>query len=1240
MKKILSILLLLAMLVGSLAACGGKGNKGQETTADDGSGNATPETPAGDGWVDVWDQDPVYTPISNDTALDGVQSNGSWFESFKSRNNLFWISNKVGTVSYENGIATLSTSEWDSKVAKSFTFNRKIVPADNYEVEVRMKMDFFGNDNPFMVYMGNKRAIVYLFESKLRVGADRVQDGTHPRAQFIYTDIGYDWHTYKLHGHDGLVDLYLDGRFLTSFKPEPVASSVSDTISFSMYPVTQFNATTCQLDYVSYTVLGSNDLRITSPAKGAVAGKGTTDVTVTTDVASKLSAANETVFFYLNDAYAGSAKVNEPSMTFEGLIPGVYKVYAKCGNTVSAERIFYVEDESADATPKNPIYTSQAKLQGSYVLKFHLNGNGTVTAGDGYYALALSFSNGSLTAKALTGDETLDAGNGDYIAVIDGGVAWIYRNGRQILSYRMPYQSCGTTATADGGVSDLTVEAYGATLYQRRFNGTVQESVDPGYIPFRYAMEFEYTKGNDLTVSFSDTAFLLNLSFRADGSVVGVVAPKMLAYEETLTQAKDGTHLYRVNVVGGIGQLFIDNVWVASWKLPRTVSPRDLFVNGTGIGMLRITEVDDRFYFIGNRTDADWDDYFAVDKKNSSDVVNIITPWSGDTRALKVYSKNTTVSATLDISSATKGNFYLFARYFDGDDLEFPSGVVAGYDFETKTFRIGTRFTPLNQLKSLDITSRSSVTLTLTVIGQQATLSCDGETVGTWSTDLNGWGNAGYSNNLTSGTFKSFSFEGDGNPLCDTATTMIKDRHTVGIYELGNKVIIAAEGGYIYESSDGGNNFTLANRNTKLDYNTIVLNNGNLLSLKRIIEGDGLKYYAAYISSDGGATFLGPFAVHSDKNYERFTMNGKVMQASNGRIFFVSGETVNENIGTLWVYYSDNGGRLWKKSRSVFNQANTGENLQEGAIVELPDGTLRMYARNDSGFLVYSDSRDNGVTWDMDMKKSAFASVVSAFNVRNDPETGAIYVAWEYNCVNDAVTIQYPRTRVGMAVSYDGEDTWEYVGDFDELNQQNNRSWSHMNIGMWVTSDSVYATVAKQIGSTLYNYTVRISKDDLKTSARFNSLHSVVSDPTADLEGVRLMTNGVLAISSASKRVFASGAYYQLAQVNGKRTVITAEMIASFLSGTLEQEGDVATIRLGGAEYVFTAGSKTALINGEQKEMTFAATSENGKVGITVEDLDNLLGLTARCSQNGAIVITIDPSPVRLEYILAQVGIW
>ena len=1253
MKRLIAIFLLLAMMVGALAACGNKGGETTPTT-DAGANNVTPETPPteeGDGWLDVWDTDPVFTPISNDTALDGIKGTG-WFDSFKSNTSLFWSADKANFHSYSDGKLHLTASKKkvDGEVVSTApTISRNISGSANYEVEMRFQVENFGSSTAFFVSFGANRAILYFMESKIRVGMESTNAG-YIKAENVYVDVGHDWHTVKIVCHDEIFDLYMDGKLLGTFGTQKWGHG--NKIGFFSEAINEFYPCKWHVEYVSYTVLEDSNLRIATPTAGAVVGTGATDVTVTATVGNKLSAANETVSFYLNDAYAGSTKVNEPTLTLKDLTPGAYTLYAKCGDSYSSERVFYVNREGVSTALKDPKYSSSSKLLGSYVLKFKLNGNGTLTAGDGYYPLDLSFTNGKLTYKTLTGEMELTTGNGDYIAVVDGGVAWLYCNGKLLASFRMPYAQCDTKTAVSGGVTGLTVEAYGATLFQKTFSGAVHEVVDIGYTTYNYVLEFEYTKGSDATVSLADGAYFMNIVFAADGAVKGMVAPHMTAFEEVVAQAKDGTHLYRLSVSSGIAQLFIDNLWVASWRLPRSVAENSLLVHGSGIGMLRITEIHDRFYYSGDRDDTDWDKYFPVAKKKASEVVNIVTPWGGDSRMLKVYSKDTKISATLKIGSSTTGCFYLAARYFnaeaDSDSGEGikPSGVIAGYDFDAKAFKMGSTWISLSAVGSKKITAGDSVVLTLTVIGNTATLYCNGEKIGEITTSLNGWGQAGYSNNLQNGGFfKSFSYEGDGNPLYDTATTMIYNYHTVGIFELGNKIVMVEGGGYVYESTDGGSNFTVTKKSSQLGYNAIVLKSGKILSLQRVVEaGTGLKYYVAYTSSNNGVSFEGPFPVMSDKNTYRFTMNGKVMQTSTGRVFFVSGECENENedVGGLWVYYSDNEGRTWKKSGSEFNLRTTGENVQEGVIVELPNGVLRFYARNDRGFLVYSDSTDNGVTWDMNMKNSNFASVVSAFNVRTDLETGALWMCWEYNNVNDATVVQFPRTRLGLAVSFDGGETWDYVGDFDEANNIIFNQFDHWNIGVWPTSDAVFVTVGKRIGSwdNWYNYTVRISKDTVIPSARFNSIHCGYRDHAADSEGLMHTANGVLAISATAKRVYASGEYYDIDSVNGKRTMLTAEMIASFLHGSVTVSGNTATIKLGGAEYVFTAGSKTALINGEQKEMTFEALAANGTVQISIEDLDTLLGLTTKQASNGAIVITLDDAPTSIEAILAAVGIW
>ena len=89
--------------------------------------------------------------------------------------------------------------------------------------------------------------------------------------------------------------------------------------------------------------------------------------------------------------------------------------------------------------------------------------------------------------------------------------------------------------------------------------------------------------------------------------------------------------------------------------------------------------------------------------------------------------------------------------------------------------------------------------------------------------------------------------------------------------------------------------------------------------------------------------------------------------------------------------------------------------------------------------------------------------------MRKDPHTGAIYAAWEYNNINDSGQIQYPRTRIGLAVSYDNAKTWYYVADLDELNQPNSNTMAHWNLGVWPTKDAVFVSAGKQIDGTWHN---------------------------------------------------------------------------------------------------------------------------------------------------------------------------
>lgn len=89
------------------------------------------------------------------------------------------------------------------------------------------------------------------------------------------------------------------------------------------------------------------------------------------------------------------------------------------------------------------------------------------------------------------------------------------------------------------------------------------------------------------------------------------------------------------------------------------------------------------------------------------------------------------------------------------------------------------------------------------------------------------------------------------------------------------------------------------------------------------------------------------------------TVNGKE------RIIFCVYDNSTTNIlGVEMVstIYSDDGGVTWQRGERVLNKIAMIK-TSESQIVTLPDGTLRMFSRNESNYVGYSDSTDGGVTW-------------------------------------------------------------------------------------------------------------------------------------------------------------------------------------------------------------------------------------------------------------------------------------
>ena len=265
-------------------------------------------------------------------------------------------------------------------------------------------------------------------------------------------------------------------------------------------------------------------------------------------------------------------------------------------------------------------------------------------------------------------------------------------------------------------------------------------------------------------------------------------------------------------------------------------------------------------------------------------------------------------------------------------------------------------------------------------------------------------------------------------------------------------------------------------------------------------------------------------------------------------------------------------------------------------MVELEGEKLRFYARSDTGFLYYADSDDNGANW-TEFKPSEFTSVLSAFNVTRDKDSGYLYMVWEYDNTVFNADFRYPRSRVALAVSTDNGESWKYVCDMDNVENAKGDTNAHMNLGVWITDDYVYVTMAMNATSD-YNRMIRIAKSDIVPMARFAGLKSLGNAVRNDYAAGYDMS-GVIVISSDSSKVYAAGKLYDVKAGNGAEATLLLESVSAFLSGNS---------------------------NYTPKEMT-------------AKELAKMVDMSIYSTTSGAVIICSAKDYANIEYLVALAGL-
>lgn len=304
---------------------------------------------------------------------------------------------------------------------------------------------------------------------------------------------------------------------------------------------------------------------------------------------------------------------------------------------------------------------------------------------------------------------------------------------------------------------------------------------------------------------------------------------------------------------------------------------------------------------------------------------------------------------------------------------------------------------------------------------------------------------------------------GMGTVMRNVSHTRLPDE----IYREGGSVMELSDGTLLYESQHYGTAFTSkdSGKTWQREETLLFPLNNAYPGYLRLIDGtwittvktvvDGKPVVMSRTSSDDGKTWQNGGIITSqvipagnsfESEARALNMNDKITQSAvTGRIFFCQGFEVsnrarpnNGRINFGVFFYSDDNGKTWTESETGTWEIpgnETEEWFGESKILQCADGTLRMYnSWNDYGCIVYSESKDNGVTWGPIVTLPEFICAKSSMQFCRDPyaeNDTTYYMVWVNSKQEEGTSgagATMTRGRLSLAKTTDGKN-WEYIGD-------------------------------------------------------------------------------------------------------------------------------------------------------------------------------------------------------------------
>ncbi len=820
-------------------------------------------------------------------------------------------------------------------------------------------------------------------------------------------------------------------------------------------------------------------------------------------------------------------------------------------------------------------------------------GDATILLSNGRHMLSMKHTKSGLTYQTKDGEETYPNGVGRFRIITDGPYVEGYYGGQLAFSYLMPRTTEVERKVTDNG---LRVKNFNLSIPEVRKNYFVKNNVPAKVVTHQlpglgtvYNLDFIAGAGDEGEIVVSDGYYCTKIIME-DGELYTWNVQEEWAepYKFHIgSLPEDGTVYYRVDIVDGIARIHADGKWFNSFRGILSMGEPQLGIGltgGDGLEYLAINDYNDLYVHddkFDGQGDIDSIEYWRLTSDMQSLVLEdqgILYLKSDGERAraeLNAHAGDMDFSADVKLADLEGGFWLTFGRTYE----QWYNKV--GYNKETGKFELlelrsdnvkNPTITNIIAEKDgslpVDKTIHVELKTRIKPMTKEVVFLIDGEEIFHQDIAQRQNGMVGFMLNKGGASITNISYRGDAKPMVGLTNYEVKHGvSTADMVEINGTLYFAAEKqtGAPY-TSDGGKTWGTKGLFATVDEagrSTIRMSNGEILSINRTSvskdeNGKDLRVNGVHVSADNGVSWVTLDPIQSEPNYDRDQMAGRVSQGQSGRVYYVSAEVGNENFGISQVFYSDDFGRSWTASETVIDGWELDFAHQEATVHELPNGVVRVFLRNDKGFVLYLDSQDGGKTFDTsNIKMTPFATSLDTIGVDQDPDDpNTFYITWAYDNANLRGQPMYPRTRAAIARSTDGCETWEYVGTIFEVNDIKGLS-TYNNTNLDVGTEYVAWNAPSEGDSETtadYGKYILFPKDKQVSSKRFERLHRIND---LALEQQRMMSEetegSTLIIQKEEQTVRIFGEPIEGAYCDGG---ISLDVAAAYLSATIQEEAD------------------------------------------------------------------------------------